>query len=130
MVRNMLMRQLVQEECSRTLKTMMKRRLDLIEKNENNKEENRETEKKEEEKKEEEKKEKKVKKKKSFRSFSFLRREKKVAKVENTNGDVAKEEVRTSSSGWTGEAGKVLDCMHSERLVLSVCWRPTNQHDL
>lgn len=53
---------------------------------------NTEAPKEESEKKEEEKKEKKVKKKKSFRSFSFLRREKKAAKVENTNGDVAKEE--------------------------------------
>ncbi|MPC33361.1 hypothetical protein E2C01_026710 [Portunus trituberculatus] len=70
----------------------------VAEKNEANKEDaNKETETKEEEKKEEEKKEKKVKKKKSFRSFSFLRREKKVAKVENTNGDVAKEEVSTAA---------------------------------
>ncbi|XP_068213490.1 A-kinase anchor protein 200-like [Palaemon carinicauda] len=45
----------------------------------------------------EEKKEKKVKKKKSFRSFSFLRREKKAAKVENTNGDVTKDEVSKGS---------------------------------
>ncbi|XP_042874541.1 nucleolar protein 58-like isoform X3 [Penaeus japonicus] len=70
--------------------------------NEVNKEDNKETEKKEEEKKEEEKKEKKVKKKKSFRSFSFLRREKKAAKVENTNGDVAKEEVRARGTSEVG----------------------------
>merc|ERR1712179_563189 len=66
------------------------------EKNEANKEETKEPEKKEEEKKEEEKKEKKVKKKKSFRSFSFLRREKKVAK-QDKNGDVAKEEAKAET---------------------------------